>query len=186
MPSSEQPDLLRDCLYALEAAANVVTDKTNADKQKYWLHWEQYASTAQINPFLDPSVPTLERNIVAGAFGARVRTGKYRRWNQIKVSGVSDALAAIYKTIELDGKPSQLYRAENKYQLHLERLVESFQRVDPPTILQLAVTVSVPRNASTRIKRSNDPLIQRIICLVLVAFLFFALGWRIHETKVCD
>ena len=109
MPSSERPDFLRDCLSTWEAADNGVTAKTNIDRQKYWLHWERYASTAQINPSLDPSVPALERDIVAGAFDAWVRMGKYGRGNQIKVSGVSDSLAAISKTIEMDGKPSQLY-----------------------------------------------------------------------------
>ena len=115
MPSYKRPDFLRDCLSVWEAAVNGVTANTNADRQKYWLHWERYASTAQIKPFLDPSVPPLERDIVAGSFADRVRTGKYGRGNQIKVSGLSDALTAISKTIELAGKPSQLYQAENKY-----------------------------------------------------------------------
>ena len=61
--------------------------------------------------------------------------GKYGRGNQIEGSGVSDALAAISKTIDMAGKPIQLYRAENKYQLHLERVVEGFQQVDPLMIL---------------------------------------------------
>ena len=111
MSSSKRPDFLCDCLYVWESTSSVVTANTNADRQKYWLHWEKYASTAQINPFLDPSVPPLEHYIVAGEFSARVRTGKYGRGNQIKVSGVSDALTAISKTIELAGKPIELYRA---------------------------------------------------------------------------
>ena len=66
---------------------------------------------ANIDPFLNPSVPTLERDTFTGSFADRVRTGKYGNGDQIKVSGVSDALAAISKTIELAGKPSQLYLA---------------------------------------------------------------------------
>ena len=126
MSSAERPVFLRDCLSTWEADVNGVTAKTNSDKQKYWLHWEQYASKTKIDPFLNKSIPPLERDIVAGEFAARVRTGRYGRGNQIKVSGVSDALAAFSNTIDLAGQSSQLYRYENKYQLHLEHVVEGF------------------------------------------------------------
>ena len=172
MPGADRSPFLRDCLSAGEAAANGVTAKTNATRQKYWRHWEQYANSANIDPFLNPSVPPLERDIVTGAFAARVRTGKYGNGDQLKVSGVTDALAAISKTIELAGKPSQLYRAENKYQLHLERVVEGFRRMDPPTIPQLAVPVTVPTTAYDDNVTNPDPILRRIGCLVLVAFYF--------------
>ena len=134
MPCTEISPFLCDCLFAGDAAANGVTAKTNATRKKYWQHWERYATSANVDPFLGPSVPPLERDLVTGAFAAWVQTGKYGNGDQIKVSGVSDALAAISKTIELAGKPSLLYRAENKYQLHLERVVEGFRRTDPPSI----------------------------------------------------
>ena len=122
--------------------------------------------------FSAPSVPPLERDLVTGAFAARVRTGKYGNGDQIKVSVVSDALAAISKTIELAGKPSPLYRAENKYQLHLERVVEGFRQTDPPTIPQLAVPVTVAHTAYTTNIKHVDPILRRTGCLVLVAFYF--------------
>ena len=143
MPSAERALFLCDCLSAGEAAAHGVTVKTNATRQKYWRCWERYATTAGIDPFLDSVLP-LERDIITGAFAARVRTEDFGKGNQIKVAGVSDALAAISKTIELAGKPSPLYRQENKYQLHLERVIEGFRKVDPPSIPQLAVPVAVP------------------------------------------
>ena len=123
IPSAERTTFLRDCLFAWEAAANGVTAKKNSYRQTYWLHWEQYASTTKIDPFLNKYVPPLERNIIVGAFDAQVRKGRYVRGNQIEVSGVSDALAAITKTIDLAGQSSQVYRSENKYQHHLERVV---------------------------------------------------------------
>ena len=92
-----------------EAAANGITAKTNTTRKKYWRHWERYATSENIDPFIDPSVPPLERDIFIGAFAARVRTGKYGNGDQIKVSGALDALAAISRTIDLAGKPSQLY-----------------------------------------------------------------------------
>ena len=111
-----KPDFLRDTLSVWGAAANGVTSKTSRERQKYWRHWCAYAAAAHIDP---NRVTLLERDIVACAFAARVRAGQYGRGHQIKVSGVSDALAAISKTTELAGQHSQLYRAENKYQLHL-------------------------------------------------------------------
>ena len=181
MPSAERPAFLNDCLSAWESDSNGVTAKTNADRQKYWIHWEQYASTTKIDPFLKKSVPPLERDIIAGTFAAQVRTGRYRIGNQIKVSGVSNALAAISKTIELAGKSSQLYRSENKYQLHLEHVVECFWREDPPTIPELAVPVTVPTTAYVKHALSPDPIMRRIGCLVLVAFYF--LLWVGEYTK---
>ena len=69
-------------------------------------------------------------------------------------------------------KSSQLYRAEKKYQLHLERVVEGFRRMDPPMIPQLAVPVTVPHTAYDNNVKNLDPILRRIGCLVLVAFYF--------------
>ena len=98
MLCAERSPFLRDCLSTGETADNGVTANTNATRKKYWRHWERYATSPNIDPFLDPSVPPLERDIVTGSFAARIRTGKYGNGDQIKVSGVLDALAAISKT----------------------------------------------------------------------------------------
>jgi len=58
---------------------------------------------------------------------ARVRTGAYGQQDQIKVRSITDALAAISKTIELVGQPSLLYKAPNEYILPLEWLVQGFR-----------------------------------------------------------
>ena len=47
-----------------------------------------------INPFLDKSVPPDEREIITGAFSAWVRTGSYRRGNQI--NGLVDGCESIW------------------------------------------------------------------------------------------
>ena len=86
--------------------------------------------------------------------------------------GVLDALAAISKTIELAGQSSQIYGSENKYQLHLERVVEGFRRGGPPKIPQLVVPVTVPTTAYAKHALSPEPIMRRIGCLVLVAFYF--------------
>ena len=171
MRRPERAPFLRDCVAAGQAAANGVVAKTNATRQKYWRHWTSFARSAGIDPFLD-DVPPLERDIVISAFAARVRSGRFGNGDQIKVAGVTDALAAISKTIELAGKPSPIYRADNKYQLYLERMVEGFRRSDPPSVPQLAVPVSVPATAYTNLLNNTDPMLKRIGCLMLVAFFY--------------
>ena len=128
MPCANRPGFLRDCLSTWGAATNGVTPKTHAAREKYWRHWSLYAATTGINQFLEKSVPPMERDIIAGAFAARVRTGSYGWGNQIKVAGVTGALVAISKTIELAGQPSQLYRSDQKYQLFIKIFVEGFRR----------------------------------------------------------
>ena len=173
MSFDEKPGFLRDTLSAWGAATNGVTSKTSRERQKYWRHWCSYASAARIDPYLAPATVTpLERDIVAGAFAARVRSGRYGRGRQIKVGGVADALAAISKTIELAGQPSQLYRAENKYQLHLERVMEGFRREDPPAVPQLAVPVTVAKHAFRSGLLTKSPEQRHVGSLILVAFYY--------------
>ena len=173
MSIATRPGFLRDSLSAWGAAANGITAQTSAGRTKYWNHWCKYAAAAGIDPFLHPSsVSPLERDIVAGAFAARVRTGEYGRGNQIRVGGVSEALAAVSKTIELAGQPSMLYRAEGKYQLFLERVVEGFRREDPPSVPQLAVPVSVATTAFRLGMQTKSAKERHTGCLILIAFYF--------------
>ena len=95
-----------------ESAANGVTPKTNTERQKYWNHWTNYKTATGINPFIDKSVHPDEHDIIAGAFASRVRTGRYGQVNHIKVSGFTDALESISKTIDLAGQHSKVYWAD--------------------------------------------------------------------------
>ena len=160
-------------LSAWEATALGVTTKNTHDRQKYWRHWTAFTTLTQTDPFLNPSsVSDIERDIVVGAFAALVRRGSYGRGQVIKVSGVTDALAAISKTIELAGKPSPIYRKENKYQLSIERLVEGFRRTDPPSVPQLAVPVTLAHTAYSTSLKSADPHTRHTGLLVMVAFYY--------------
>ena len=85
IPCAKRPGFLSYCLSVWEAAANGGTPNTNAERQKYWNHWSNYATATGINPFLDKLVPPEERDIISGAFSHQVRTGSYVRGNQIKV-----------------------------------------------------------------------------------------------------
>ena len=130
-----------------------------------------FARLVRINPFLD-CIPPLERDIVTTSFASRVQAGRYGNRHTIKVAGVTDALAAISKTIELAGKPSPIYRTEHKYQLYIERMVEGYRRADPPSVPQLAVPVSVPKTAYNTYLNCGDPVSKRTACLIIVAFYY--------------
>ena len=81
-----------------------------------------------MDPFLRQG-SELEQSIIITGFASRVRTGFYGRGNQVKVQSVSEALAAISKTIELAGEQSPLYKSHNIYKLPIERLIEGYRRV---------------------------------------------------------
>lgn len=173
IPHSHRPSFIRDCVAAWQAASTGVTPRTNTERQKYWRHWTAYARTTGTDPYLNPTtVPPLERDLVTAAFAARVRTGRYGRGNQIRVGGVTDALAAISKTIELVGQPSPLYRSDQTYQLLLERQVEGYRRSDPPSVPQLAVPVTVPKHIYAEGLASKDAKKAHIGALVMIAFYY--------------
>ena len=141
-------------------------------RKKYWSLWGKYASLAGISPYLDKTVPPIERDLVAGAFSARVRTGEYGRGQRTRLGGVSEALTTVSNTIDLAGQPSAFYRGDNKYQLLLERELEGFRRADPPSVPQLDVPITVPHSAFTDGITYTDPFVRHIGCLIPVAFYF--------------
>ncbi len=114
-----------------DAIDSGVVASTTWTSEKYWKTWCSYANTVNINTLLTDTVPII-RDMVLTAFAARVRQGYYGNGNTIKVQSVTDAMAAISKTIELAGYKSPVYRADNKYNLSIERAVEGWRRDDPP------------------------------------------------------
>jgi hypothetical protein len=82
-----------------------------------------YAGTIQVNLLVTDMDPIIQDTILT-TFAARVRRGYYGRCHQIKVQGVTDALAAISKTIELAGYKSPVYRSPNTYNLAIECCIE--------------------------------------------------------------
>jgi hypothetical protein len=123
------------------------------------------------DPFLY-NVPAMERDIIVSAYAARVRTGVYGHGHQVQVQTVTDALSSISKTIELAGQQSPIYRAEGKYTLVLQRMVEGFRREDPPSIPQLAVPITVPNLCYNAGINSSCPFKEATGCLVIIAFFY--------------
>ena len=124
-----------------------------------------------MDPLLQTTNPLI-RDIVSTAFAARVRTGYYGLWHRIKAQGVSDALAAISKTIKLAGLKSPLYRGPNKYTLALERCLEGMRCKVPPAVPQLALPISVLLDLVQRAYETKDPRLRAIGDLAIIAFYY--------------
>jgi len=135
------------------------------------MHWSCYSKSVGVDPLLEHTDPLI-RDVVITAFAARVRTGYYGRGDEIRVSGVTEAISAISKTIELAGYKSPVYRSPNVYNLSIQRLVEGYRREDPPSVPQLAVPVSVPENMADIAYRTECPLLQAIADLAVIAFYY--------------
>jgi hypothetical protein len=72
----------------------------------------------------------------------------------------------------LAGEPSSIYCEEGKYKVSIERMVEGYCHLDPPTTTQLAVPVAIPNACFTKCMDSSDPITRAAGCLILVSFYF--------------
>ena len=160
-----------DLLLAGRATATGVTNQTAKTQEKYWRKWCEYCEECDIDPFLH-SIERVEHPLAITGFAARVRTGAYGLGNQVGVQTVSNALAAISKTIELACQQSPVYKEPGKYILPVERCLEGFRRQDPPSVPQLAVPVTVPEESAKRGWASNNPHRQAVGDLSLIAYYY--------------
>ena len=160
-----------DLLLAWRTIADGTTVQTTRTRERYWKDWTTYSSQCSTDPYLS-NLSKCEKAIILTAFAARVRTGAFGRGNQVKVSTVTDALAAISKTCQLVGQQSPVYETEGEYILPIQRLVEGFKRSDPPAIPQMAVPVSVPEMAARLGYITNNPRTQAVGDLTLIAFYY--------------
>ena len=148
---------------------------TTRTREKYWKHWCSYTKSVNIDPLLSTTDPLI-RDLVLTAFAARVRSGHYGRGNKIRVQGVTDALSAISKTIELAGYKSPVYRSPNTYNLQIQRCIEGFRREDPPAVPQLALPVTVPLHMAEQAYATGTPTNnnqdQAIADLSVIAFFY--------------
>ena len=175
IPLAAKINFTRDVIAAGEAIDFGVVAATTKTREKYWQKWCTYAKSVKVDPLLQSTHPLI-RDMVITAFAARVRTGYYGKGRQIRVQGVSDALSAISKTIELAGLKSPVYRSHNKYNLPIERCIEGWRRQDPPSVPQLALPVSVVNHLADKAYNPNEvmdyPKDQAIADLAQCAFYF--------------
>ena len=146
--------------------------KTTQTRLRYWEAWEAYAETCNIDPLLQEVSPS-KRDIVVTAFAARVRTGFYGWGKEVKAGSVSQAIAAISKTIEMAGHKSPLYREPNKFTIPIARCIEGMKRSDAPPIPQLAVPVELIQNMHTFCREKGaPPLLATVTDLSTIAFYY--------------
>jgi hypothetical protein len=72
----------------------------------------------------------------------------------------------------LAGQQTPLYKAEQKYQLTIERMIEGWRRDDPPATPQLAVPISVPNACFEAAFKTDNPGIQATGSLCIIAFFY--------------
>ena len=94
------------------------------------------------------------------AFNVRVGSGVYGKNATVKVQGITEALAPISNTTKQAVKNIPLYREEGKYQLIIQRMVEGYQRDDPPYVPQLSVPITVPQHCFKVTLLSTDALVR--------------------------
>ena len=168
---STKIDFTRDVISPGHAIDLGVVEKTTRAREKYWTHWSCYSKNVSIDPLLERTDPLI-RDVVITAFAARVWSGYYGRGREIQVSGVTEAISSISKTIELAGYKSPVYRSPNVYNLSIQRLVEGYRREDPPSVPQLAVPVTVPENMADVAYLTECPLLQALGDLAIIAFYY--------------
>ena len=157
---------------AWRSIADGVVAKTEKGRSKYWEHWCTYAKLCGVAPDLQ-TTPSQEVDIIITGFASRVRTGYYGRGDQVKVSSVTEALAAISTSLELGSKQTPLYRAHNVYNLPIQRCVEGMRRDDPLPIPQLAVPIAVVKKVFALTHQPNSTAhAQTIGDLITIAFFF--------------
>ena len=162
VPYSKQISVSGDILSAWEAISNGVVGQNHQTREKYWKHWSSYTQQFNKDKYLD-TCNEQEQIIIITAFAARVRSGHYGKGRIVKAQSVSQALAAISKTIELVGKRSPIYQTEKTYKTPVTRLLEGYRREDPPSTPQLAVPVAVPEACFKMTYKTNNPPPQRCI-----------------------
>ncbi len=79
------------------------------------------------------------------AFARYIREGHAGRGHQVRSGSVQDALCAIGKILELDGRPNPIYQigAYQRYWEPIHAQINSYKRDDPRSQPQLAVPVTI-------------------------------------------
>ena len=153
---------MRDIIDLRSAIDLGVVAATKKPRENHWDNLNHYANAINLDPSLQSYHLTI-RDMCLAAFTDRVRTGSYSMGHQIKVQGVTQALADIGKTVEMDFLPNPIYCAPPKYHLQIERCVEGMRRKDPLAFPQLALPGIVPEEMARSDYADHFPK-ERAIC----------------------
>jgi hypothetical protein len=119
-------------------------EATARGQKKYWDHWQAYPKPLGVDPYLQDTPFAKCVHLLSG-FAARVRKGYYGNGNQVKNCTVSSAITAVGQTIALacDANPTKVTRSECLLP-HIQIMLDSYRKVDPPTRKKLPVQADVP------------------------------------------
>jgi hypothetical protein len=98
-----------------------------------------------VDPYLQDTPFTIRVCLLLG-FAGRVRTGYYGCSKQVQASSVSSAITAVGQAIALatNTNPSKIAGLD-KLLPRLQQMLDSFQKVNPPSTKQLPVEADVPK-----------------------------------------
>lgn len=183
----EQQDKLADLfrIVGQEVDAGVV-DASHHERIRYWNYWKQHIGQW---PHLDPMLTNAsdeQRIELLTTYAKRVREGDFtKKGNRVRAQSVQVALRAVGSTCELAGKPNPTYRSEGRYWLKVERLLESYRRIDPPPQAKMAVPVKVVKHILTvnRARNTNKSQALGDMCLIAFYFLLRVGEYTYHKDK---
>ena len=121
---------------------------TDKEKEKYWVHWQAYARSLGVDPYLPRDI-TDRRAYIDGiralsGFAGRVKTGYYGYGREVGSSTVRKAFTAVGQAISLDCGYNPLKMNGTDKLLHpLQRILDGFRKWDKPTEKKLPVEVGL-------------------------------------------
>ena len=99
--------------------------------EKSWKAWKYYATTWNIEPFLQVC-DQLDIIIVVVYVATQVQQGYYGKGIQIKVPTVAKALLAVTTSINMVEKSYPFKTTDDEYIFPDKRLIEGLRRDNPP------------------------------------------------------
>ena len=120
-------------------------EATQKNKDKYWHHWQGYAETLGVDPYLSKhTTPFHSRIRSLAGFAGRVRTGYYGHGREIGASSVSTALTAVGQAISMDrGYDPVKVDGSDKLLYPLAVTLSGFRKWDKPSKKKLPVEVDL-------------------------------------------
>lgn len=127
---------------------------TTKNREVYWRHWCRFTRPLGVEPYLQNTSYRHRIRALSG-FAAVVRTGYYGRGRRVQAGTVSQALAAIGKTIALEcGTNPTKEPGTTALAPRLDQMLDGWRQEDPPVQKKLPVESDVPEHLA---KAALDP-----------------------------
>ena len=166
---------------------------------RFFRAWEQYLGryfpgiSTNLNEY-----STSKQIETLAAYARHVKEGGLSdRKGNVQSQTVAVALRAISTTLQLDGKPNPLEEKKGKYPKAISQLLESYRRLDKPTIPKLDIPVKVVNFIRRSAEQSTDIKYVTASQLCVIAFYYLlrvgeytyhrpSENRRTKQFRVCD